>query len=648
MLWILSIIISVVFGYEIVTFFVKNELDCLTRICFGMPLGVIYQSFFAMFVQLYVKFGLLNYICVTFPQILIVLLFKKINTKCLTRIDLLFIDKCILYTSWIFILYRQYLIYFEDGIYTRGAPFSDFYFHFQYISSFAFGCNRDRKSFFDIKTLIFNGARLAYPTFPNFHASFLIASCDCSLQNSVRWTAFLMGFSFVFLLHKFSLIFTNNHFSAMLAIPLWIFSGGLGFTTFFEIKESNNYIHNLGGHLRAFWFQSMSHIFQPQRSATFSLPLCLVSLITLVEGSVNLKPSFFILAAITVGILPQVQVHAYVSLAIFCIPFATINFLTTPRKVDSLKCWIIFALLSNVIAFPLLTPYLDRTASNDGFLQYRPVWNISNYRGNHLVFFSLWYRALGCFGLISILFGFVFINSFQMKIYGSSLLGFLIFSSIMFQPWELDNTKFFHSCWFLIACPLVAQYFSNLLISKSLLISHISFILYISCLISGFLCFMRTEKHRVAFYDKNIQQFGEWGSENLPLYSLNQMSRHVINPLSSFSGRSTFLGYIGWVHSHGLFDEGRVKEVTKIEKGEGGKYQLDKNVTYVIKFLYNSTELAKFNNISFWELIYEDEKFLLYKFFESNFYSMNKSDPNRTKRKRKFNHKRNSSVNISH
>jgi hypothetical protein len=195
------------------------------------------------------------------------------------------------------------------------------------VASIAFRCNKNRNSFFDFHIPFAEGNLLAYPIFPNFHAAFLHASCLATLQNSLRFTAYQIGISVVFLIYKLVLTFTGSSVYSFLAYPLWYFSGGLGFSYFLKNKfqlypHSCNFIHDFAPKINGFWFQTISHVFHPQRSATFAIPLCLVCLICLYEGIKEFELRFFILAAFYVGIMPQTQVHAYASMAIFSVSLA--------------------------------------------------------------------------------------------------------------------------------------------------------------------------------------------------------------------------------------------------------------------------------------------------------------------------------------
>jgi hypothetical protein len=80
--------------------------------------------------------------------------------------------------------------------------------------------------------------------------------------------------------------------------------------------------------------QSITHIVHPQRSATFALPLCCIVIHSLLTGLEKIA-----FAALIVGVAPQMQVHAYVGLAVFSLALAVFMFPFDRRRERCVKCW---------------------------------------------------------------------------------------------------------------------------------------------------------------------------------------------------------------------------------------------------------------------------------------------------------------------
>jgi hypothetical protein len=192
----------------------------------------------------------------------------------------------------------------------------------QIVPSIAYGCNKKRSTFFDFRTPFSEGSPLAYPILPNFHASFLHAACSATLQNSMKATALFIGISTVILLHKLVIQFTKNLAAAVLAFPLWCFSGGLGFIFYFLHgsvlrTERCNYIHDFEPGINGFWFQTIVHVFHLQRSTFYAIPMCCLIIVLLYDGVSDFNCKSFVFAAICCGILCQTQIHGCVSKGVF-------------------------------------------------------------------------------------------------------------------------------------------------------------------------------------------------------------------------------------------------------------------------------------------------------------------------------------------
>lgn len=580
------------FGYEIVTFLARNRWSLLTRLASGFPLGVIYQSFLALVVQYYIPWGMTHFVIVIGVFVLIALIMHFLNNRFhpSLRISLRIIDAVSLTTFSIFVLYRLHLIYFNGGVYTRGAAYSDFSFHTELISSFAVGCNVNRTSMFGFETVMSAGSPLAYPIFVNFHAAFLITDCDATYPNAMKWTAFIVGVCFVFLIHALTMTFTDgDSYAAALALPLWGFTGGLGFLELFDYWKTEdpnvNYIHTFHNNKKVFWFQSMTHIFHPQRSATFALPLCYLAINALLTGIEKFDWKFFLLAALAVGVTPQTQVHAYVGLAFFSIVLAITTFPFNNKWIRSVKCWSVFGIAANVIALPLCIPYMDRTTDQNEFFDFRPIWQDKGYtKSQHWRLLDVWWKALGVFGMIALVFGYVTCSAKQLRIYIAALAVFFISSTVMFQPWELDNCKVFQDGWLPIAVGFVAQYFSKLWSRTSSVIMRVVLaVLFVASVSSGIVNMLVYEGYDGLLYSRDDAEAGRWAAENTPVNAIYHMSGHVMVPSASYAGRRMFYGYGGWIHSHGLVNETRSKLSHEFDEGNLPDQSRANEVEYQIR-----------------------------------------------------------------
>jgi hypothetical protein len=559
------------FGYETVTAFTRNRWNFLTRVFSGYPFGVIAQSFLALILQYYIPWGLLHLTLVLSIMLLISvclhLLSSRFHPSLVIRITLG--EVIFLTVAMAFSVFRLTKIYFEDGMWTRGAAYSDFSFHTQLVTSFAIGYNTNRTSLFGFETIMSAGSPLAYPVLVNFHSAFLLADCDVSIPRAMKYPALLVGVCFVFQIYALALRFTNgDSVASLLSIPLWAFSGGLGCLGALDygkppVNSNVDYISVFYNGQHAFWFQSMTHIFHPQRSATFAMPLCYIAMNALLTGIDRFEWQFFALAALIVGLTPQTQIHAYVALAVFSVALAVFTFPVDGRWLRSVKCWVLYGILANTIALPLCVPFLRRTEQSSEFFQVRPIWENREFvkasvRGIR-AFSHLWWTALGPFAVIALLLGYATATIQQIRIYLAAISVFLLSSIVMFQPWELDNCKVFQDGWLPIALGFVGQYFTIIWRSgQSIVIKLTLVIVFVSTIASGMVNVFTYERYPLPLYLPNDAETGRWAAESFPMDTiLHAPNDEVMIPPACYAGRRLLSGYRGWLSSHGLANTSR-------------------------------------------------------------------------------------------
>ena len=634
-------------GYEVITALAKNKWNFLLRFFCGVPIGIVYQAFYVLFLQFYIPWGTKQCIIVNLTFLIFSIFLHKYNSKFYPAflIKKNVLDIISIGIGMIFIFIRLHMIYFQDGRYTRGAAYSDFSFHTQLASSFAIGCNVNRTSLLGFMTPMSAGSSLAYPILVNFYSAFLVSSCGVSLQMAFRWPTILIGISFVYIMHSLTLKFTSDSFAAALCLPLWAFSGGLGFLEIFDFGLSMpgpkyiNYIHEWTLRKNVFWFQSLTHIFHPQRCATYSIPLCYIEILSLLYGIKMFEWEFFVIAAIAVGITPQTQVHAYVSCAIFSISLAITTFpFNKPFRVmvRAVICWALFGICANLIAFPLVFPYFDRTEQKE-FFNVKPIWKNREYASPPFAFFKVWWNALGPFFVISIFTGFATANINQIRIYLASLAVFFIGQVVMFQPWELDNCKILQDGWIPIAIGFVSQFFSKLFTqTKSNFIKVSLYLLFISCIASGFINIVTYEGYKATVCSFTDEQSGKWISENTPVNGVFYQSKEqVMAPSASYAGRSLFFGYVGWMTSHGLLNNSRLNAIFSFERGEDPEINEKFNVKYIVVTDGESTSenLDKYENKTYYERIMDIGEYKLFRFIDNDKYKP-KGDKEHTKKRK--------------
>lgn len=619
------------FGYEAVTAFARNRWDFLTRVFSGYPLGLIAQSLIALIAQYFIPWGWAHLLSVLSVMLSVAVCLHVLNRRsrpslviAIPLLDLLF-----LVAVMSFSIFRLSKIYFEDGVYTRGAAYSDFSFHTQLISSFAIGRNLNRSSLFGFETIMSAGSPLAYPVLVNFHAAFLLIDCDVSYPRAMKYSAFIVAVCFIFQIYALTMHFTDGDSAAsLLAIPLWVFTGGTGAYESFDVRpphrsDNYDYIHIFLRGQRVFWFQSLTHIFHPQRSATFAMPLCYIAINALLSGVERFDWRFFALAALIVGVCPQTQVHAYVALAVFSLAFAALTFPLTARWLRPCKCWILYGILANAVAFPLCAPFFSRTRNSDSFFQIKPVWLNPTFvrqrrQSETAAFCELWWPALGPFAVISLASGFATSNAKQVRAYAAALAVFALSSVVMFQPWELDNCKVFQDGWVPLAVGVVAQYFTRLWRSTRRIWMRLALIvLFVGTIASGCANVFTYENGRGALYSQADAAVGQWVAENSPVDAVFHAPQdEVMIPPACYAGRRLLIGYGGWILSHGLINSSREQMGNDWYAGKYPWQARDVGVGYL--FTVDRTR-GKSNNIEkteWWEKVMESGEYRVFRLRE--------------------------------
>lgn len=420
--------------------------------------------------------------------------------------------------------------------------------------------------------------------------------------------------------------FTKSHLSCFIGLIIFTNLGGLGWTHVFDPRHRNDprrdWIHDWGNGQEEYWFHPIMHIIIPQRSAMWSLPLCVWTILCLAIGLENHNYKMFILAGLLTGFMPQVQVHSFVAIAQYSIALCLITFPYHKRSKwkHYITIWAIYGIVANSIGFFQLIPYFHRTSKNRrSFININPIWNMNQKRGIHFAPIILWWRGLGVFAAISLIFGWVLLDKWQITLYIPSIVVFVITNFIRYQPWELDNTKLFYAAWVPVALAVVSKYITHFITNPKTLYGKfigtlVAFAFIFASSYSAYMSTVQSMFFPTTIYNKDDYKFGLWVAENTPQKAVFLFEAATYNPIVSIAGRQVFLGFNGWVISHGL-DYSR-------ERSQNAMYfnadRLDlfkqNNISYV--GVCNSCQYKKFdidkapNN---WVVAFKNHKFTLYR-----------------------------------
>jgi hypothetical protein len=265
----------------------------------------------------------------------------------------------------------------------------------------------------------------------------------------------------------------------------------------------------------------------------------------------------FVLAGVLTGLLPQLQVHGYVAIAQYSISLAIVTI--NRRKLrKAVRHWIVYAVIANVLAVPQLGPYFRRVSrAKREFIRINPIWRTSQKADVAFPPVVLWWRGLGVFGAVALVFGWCLATKWQTMLYIPSLVVFAIANIIRYQPWELDNTKLLYAAWIPVALPFVSQYFAALFERpKSILVRSAGALLaalfVFSCGLSAFMSTVQSMFWPTSMFQHKDYRFGLWIAENTSPGAVVMFHSNPGNTIACIAGRQVFMGYPGWVSSHGL------------------------------------------------------------------------------------------------
>lgn len=629
MIWALQVFLSCWFGYEVVTFFSHKHFVLLYRVFAGIPIGLFCYGWIEFLLsakhQLNQSLGFIPVVIFSASGWALSAVNRKRKENMRVRMSSfqLMVHGI---SCGIFIL-LMHLSMLNRNVATKGAGYGDLPFHLNIVSSFASGCNNVRNGVYDVNSVFYAGEKLAYPMMTNFITGALMATGKATLRAALFFPSALIAVSLVIAMYVLAYEFSRCHITSALSLVLFVNLGGLGWIKLIWNDHGyGDWVHNWGKNQFEYWFHPLMHILIPQRASLWSMPLCYWTILCLIHGIEKSDFKMFILAGIYVGFMPLVQVHSYVAVAQWAIAYCLIHFpykkLREKRWKGVLKYvgkWAVFAVVANVMALPQLYPFMNRLSSaKSQFVQLNPIWNTNEKKNMKFAPLVLWWRGLGIFWALSFI-GIVLLNKRQIKTYIPSIVVYLITNFVRYQPWELDNTKLFYAAWIPLALPVVAGYLYRLG-SKDVLFMCIALVLGFSACLSSFVHTLDCLVSISEIFGNHDIEFGQWVAENTDTKAIFLTSTWHAHPCATIAGRQLYMGYGGWVVSHGLEYWNR--------SNENGRMSSDpirlasftaNNISYVIS---HNNEFEAFSNKTArtdkWNVVFDNRDYRVWKLNDRN------------------------------
>src|SRR3989344_1218168 len=477
---------------------------------------------------------------------------------------------------------KEMLIVKSDGLYVGQVNlYGDLVFHLTLINKFL----ESGKILPD--SPIFASSQINYPIFADFVTSQLakITSIDFSLFI----TTFLAGIITIFAARIFISNFFRNEKIIFLSLLLFLFNGGFGFILFFQdlfvsTKNPVDFLFLLPQEYTDikdkgyWWINNYLAYFLPQRGFLFAFPITLTVLSLLYVGFKKNRTYFFIIAGLLTGFLPFIQAHSLFFLFLISTLFFPLSLYFSDKNqlLTLLKSWILFAIITTLISIPIFR-VISQNSNPLQFIKIDPGFTAKE----NIIWF--WFKNLGVF-LPVLIFALIYLykNKFFLLILYIPFIAIFFLSNILiFQPWGFDNSKLL-IYWYFASSIVVAYFLYEVFFAEELVKkitgAFIIFFMIFSGLLDIFRTFTPVTNYQIfSKEDVNIADSVKNLTNKNGIFVTAPIHNH---PIPALSGRSTLVGYHGWLWTHGIDYLQRAQDVEKIYAGENfenlvSKYQIN-------------------------------------------------------------------------
>lgn len=492
--------------------------------------------------------------------------------------------------------------------------YGDLVFHLSLINKFL----ESNKILIDSPILA--GEKVNYPIFADFITA-QIAKLS-GVDFALFITTFIGGLIAIFVARQFIKIFIKDERVVFLSLLIFFFNGGLGFYYFFgdflnSQKSFGDFIFHLPGEYTDikekgyWWINTILAYFLPQRGFLFAFGQTLTVLGILYLGIKKQKKYFFALAGLIAGVLPLVQAHSLFLIFLLTLLYSPAVILISKQKKNLILNFLIFASLTTVLSLPLFK--IISSAENPlKYFRFDPGWTSQE----NILWF--WLKNLGLFApmLAAAIVWLYSKNRYLFNLYLPFLIIFVVCNLFIFQPWEFDNSKLL-VYWYFASSILVAYFLYSRFLSENLVRKTFGIIILLLMILSGFLDLFKTFTP-AGDYQIFTKQDIEVADSIKILTAKDAKFVTAANhnhPIPALTGRSTLLGFHGWVWSHGLDYQDRARDVETIYLG--GQAAADLIRKYRVSYVtIGPSEMADFSiNQSYFRQfpnVYADSEWKIY------------------------------------
>ncbi|MGI8891550.1 MAG: hypothetical protein ACR2G0_12320, partial [Chthoniobacterales bacterium] len=473
----------------------------------------------------------------------------------------------------------------QTGLFTGGAMFADMPFHLSMITAFVYGDN------FPPLYRIFPPDPLTYPFLPDFQAAVLI-KLGLSINAALVAAGVPLAIALTGLLYCLAKRLLGRWSAAMLATFLFLLGGGLGFYYFlvdwrktqmgfwqFLTHQPLNYAHE--GNLALYWDNVIVGQILPQRASLYGMAIAFLVSILFAgvwrrwfeekpagrwEGGLEL-----LVAGVLVGLLPRVHSFTFIALGLVSIGC----FLLRPRF-----AWLLFWLPALLLALPQVID-VNQHVAHRHFFYLQAGW-MGNYEKNWPLF---WLRNFGLPLLLIFPAWFTASRTWRMFYLPYALL-FVVCFFVSISPDPYNNTKLFYY-WYALTAILIAGWHHKLATAHRH--RFLALLLFLISTATGFVTYVHGGFSSWLMFSHAEMAAASYARDNIPAHAVVMAAPTFTQPIVCLAGRTTVVGFVPWLWSHGYSDDEinpRVADVAAVYHGSPETRQILEK--YGVSYIYFS------------------------------------------------------------
>lgn len=359
---------------------------------------------------------------------------------------------------------------------------------------------------------------------------------------------------------------TGSTRAALLSAILLFFNGGLGFLYDFDMAgmDTSRIAEIFTGFyktppnqpdLNLRWSNIVVDMLLPQRTFLAGWVLLLPALYAAREAYQQSSKRMFYVAAAFGAMLPLVNTHSFVALALYSGGALLYTLIAHPakRRATLIGTGIYVGIVS-LLALPQLMAFTFRQTAQEGFLRLHFNW--VNNTGRGLIDFYPWFwlKNIGLPLIVMVCAALDFRRRNRMDLLGASLI-FIVAEIILFQPLEYDNNKFFY-VWYLLMLPMASAWCVSLYdrmrgMRARVLIAGLFIVV---STLSGALSMGREAVSSFQIFSADEVHAAEYIEESTPTDSIFATGQRHENLVYALTGRRVVCGPSNFLWTHGHYD----------------------------------------------------------------------------------------------